>query len=541
MKTKLSTLFVSMAMLPAFAYQAGKTYNITILHTNDIHGRFWENKKGEYGLPAQKTLIDQIRKEVKAKGGDVLLLNAGDLNTGVPESDLQHAEPDIMGLNAIGYDAMVLGNHEFDFPQKELFDEIKQAKFKIISANVFDKKTHKTIVPPYATFKKKGLNILVYGLTTEDTAKLAHPKNTGDLIFKPVIPTAQAELPMLKKKLKADIVIALTHMGHYPDGKHGDLAPGDVSLARALPKGLLNLIIGGHSHTTTCVDEKGMHIADYKPLMACTPDMQNGTYIVQAEKWGKYVGRADFTFKDGKTTLVKYELIPVNLKKTVRNEDGSKTYENYGPEITKDPKLFAKLKVYQDKGEKLLNVKVGTLKGNLVHHRNGQTNFGNLVATVQREQAKADIGIVNSGGIRTSLDAGEITYRDILTAEPFNNTITTFDLTGKELIKYLTEVAMKEAGGYPQFSGVSMVVDKKAKKISKVKINGKPISMTKKYKVSIPDYLAVGGDGYPKMNNNPSYINTGYVDAQTLKEYFEKNKEVDASKFDPKNQVKFVN
>lgn len=102
--------------LPAQAYEKDKTYKITILHTNDHHGHFWRSEYGEYGLAAQKTLVDGIRKEVAAQGGSVLLLSGGDINTGVPESDLQDAEPDFRGMNLIGYDAMAVGNHEFDNP-----------------------------------------------------------------------------------------------------------------------------------------------------------------------------------------------------------------------------------------------------------------------------------------------------------------------------------------------------------------------------------------------------------------------------------------
>ncbi|MGL4454597.1 MAG: bifunctional UDP-sugar hydrolase/5'-nucleotidase, partial [Plesiomonas sp.] len=114
-KIAVCSLAVSFALsagvVQAQAWEQGKTYNLTILHTNDHHGHFWKNEQGEYGLAAQKTLVEQIRKEVEAAGGSVLLLSGGDVNTGVPESDLQHAEPDFRGMSMIGYDAMALGNH----------------------------------------------------------------------------------------------------------------------------------------------------------------------------------------------------------------------------------------------------------------------------------------------------------------------------------------------------------------------------------------------------------------------------------------------
>lgn len=130
---------LSLGSLSAQAYEQDKTYKITILHTNDHHGHFWRNDYGEYGLAAQKTLVDGIRKEVAAEGGSVLLLSGGDINTGVPESDLQDAEPDFRGMNLIGYDAMAVGNHEFDNPLSVLRQQEKWSKFPFLSANIYQK------------------------------------------------------------------------------------------------------------------------------------------------------------------------------------------------------------------------------------------------------------------------------------------------------------------------------------------------------------------------------------------------------------------
>ncbi len=317
-------------------------------------------------------------------------------------------------------------------------------------------------------------------------------------------------------------------MGYYFDGKHGTNAPGDVTMARTLEKGAFDLIIGGHTHDTVCIDEKGQFKAKYTPGEECKPDFQNGTWIVQAGEWGKFVGRADFEFKDGKATLVKYELIPVNLKKTIK-KDGTKEYRLYQPEIKADEATYTLLKKYQDEGDKKLNIEVGRVKGLLggkrEHIRFQQTNLGRLIAQSQMERVKADIGIMNSGGIRTSLEEGVITYKYILTVQPFGNMIATVDLKGQELLDTLTTIALKEVdtGAYPQFAGISMVVDRTAKTISDVKIGGKPFDK-KTYKVSLPDYVAAGGDGYPLLKKHPSYVNTGFIDAEMLKKFFEENK-----------------
>ena len=113
-------------------WQADTTYHLTVLHTNDHHGRFWQSSDGEYGMSARKTLVDRIRAEVESAGGSVLLLSGGDINTGVPESDLQQAEPDFKGMNRIGYDAMAVGNHEFDNPLEVLLKQRDWADFPML-------------------------------------------------------------------------------------------------------------------------------------------------------------------------------------------------------------------------------------------------------------------------------------------------------------------------------------------------------------------------------------------------------------------------
>ncbi|QPB42169.1 bifunctional UDP-sugar hydrolase/5'-nucleotidase UshA [Rodentibacter haemolyticus] len=548
MKKLFTVLPLVLATSSVMAYEKDKTYRFTLLHTNDTHGHFWPNNKGEYGFPAQKTIINRVKAEVEKNGGSVLLLNAGDFNTGVPESDMQNAEPDIKAMNAMGYEATVLGNHEFDNPLQMLAMQESWAKFPFLSANVINKKTNQPLVKPYTIFDKQGLKIAVVGLTTEDTAKLGNPEYSGNVIFKDPTESAKETLKLLNENEKPDIKIALTHMGYYYDAQYGSNAPGDVSLARNLSKGAFDMIVGGHSHDAVCVDEKGVWIKDYKPTQSCKPDFQNGTWIMQAYEWGKYVGRADFEFKNGELKLVKYELIPVNLKKKITKEDGKTEYVLYSEEIPQDPEIEKLLKDYQNKGNELLGRELGELIGKLEGDRTvirfKQTNLGHLIAEAQRERAGADVGIMNSGGIRDSIQAGKVTYRDVLKVHPFGNIVTYVDLTGKELLDYLNVVALKEvdSGAYAQYSGISMVVNQQAKKVENVKVQGKPLDLNKTYRISLPSYNAAGGDGYPIVTKNPTFLNTGFIDAEVLAKYIWKNSQkapLDASKYDPKDAVIF--
>uniref|UniRef100_UPI000CBC083F metallophosphoesterase n=1 Tax=Psychromonas sp. Urea-02u-13 TaxID=2058326 RepID=UPI000CBC083F len=169
---------------PTTCAEAGdscKTF--TLLHTNDNHGCFWENKHGEYGMAARKTVIDSIRAEVATSGGEVLLLSGGDINTGVPESDLQDAKPDFIGMNAIGYDAMAVGNHEFDNPLSVVEMQRELAEFPMLAANIYNKATGERYFDAYKIFTVNGIKIAVIGLTTENTATLANPEYIGGLEF----------------------------------------------------------------------------------------------------------------------------------------------------------------------------------------------------------------------------------------------------------------------------------------------------------------------------------------------------------------------
>ncbi|MGF1726248.1 bifunctional UDP-sugar hydrolase/5'-nucleotidase UshA [Photobacterium nomapromontoriensis] len=523
------------------SWQADQTYRFTILHTNDNHGRFWHNGNGEYGMAARKTLLDQLRAEVAAEGGTSLLLSGGDINTGVPESDLQDAEPDFKGMNMLGYDAMALGNHEFDNPLEVLRQQEEWAEFPMLSANIYDKATGKRMFQPYQIFEQQGLKIAVIGLTTEDTAKIGNPEYISGIEFRDPKAEAKKVIAELKATEKPDVIIATTHMGHYENGNRGINAPGDVALARYLPAGELDMIVGGHSQEPVCMEGPNVNNTNFKPGDECQPDQQNGTWIVQAHEWGKYVGRADFEFKNGELEMVSYDLIPVNLKKKVKLADGTKKRVFIQDEIAQDPNVTAFLKSYQEHGQDQLNIKIAKSNGKLEGDRDvvrfEQTNLGRLIAASHMQRAKADFAVMNSGGVRDSIAGGDITYKDVLTVQPFGNIVTYVEMTGAEIIDYLNVVATKpvDSGAYAQFYGISMTV--KNGKVSNVKIGDKPLSLTETYRFTIPSFNAAGGDGYPKISGHPGYVNTGFVDAEVLKEYLETNSPIDVNAFAPNGEI----
>ncbi|ECY0278711.1 bifunctional UDP-sugar hydrolase/5'-nucleotidase [Salmonella enterica subsp. enterica serovar Typhimurium] len=529
---------------PAQAYEKDKTYKITILHTNDHHGHFWRSEYGEYGLAAQKTLVDSIRKEVAQEGGSVLLLSGGDINTGVPESDLQDAEPDFRGMNLIGYDAMAVGNHEFDNPLTVLRQQEKWAKFPFLSANIYQKSTGERLFKPWAIFTRQDIKIAVIGLTTDDTAKIGNPEYFTDIEFRKPAEEAKVVIQELNMNEKPDVIIATTHMGHYDNGDHGSNAPGDVEMARSLPAGSLAMIVGGHSQDPVCMASENKKQVNYVPGTPCAPDKQNGIWIVQAHEWGKYVGRADFEFRNGEMKMVNYQLIPVNLKKKVTWDNGKSERVLYTPEIAENPQMLSLLTPFQNKGKAQLEVKIGSVNGLLEGDRSKvrfvQTNMGRVILAAQIARTGADFGVMSGGGIRDSIEAGDITYKSVLKVQPFGNIVVYADMSGKEVVDYLTAVAqMKpDSGAYPQLANVSFVA--KEGKLTDLKIKGEPLDPAKTYRMATLSFNATGGDGYPRIDNKPGYVNTGFIDAEVLKEFIQQNSPLDAAAFTPNGEVSWL-
>ena len=504
---------------------------LTILHTNDHHGRFWPNAEGEYGMAARKTVIDRVRAEVAAAGGQLLLLDGGDINTGVPESDLQDAEPDITGMNLLGYDASTVGNHEFDKSPEVLAKQRTWARFAWVSANIY--KDGKRLFEPYAVFERGGYKIAVLGLTTDDTAKLVLPENVRGIEFRKPAEEAARLLPELRAK--ADMVIAATHMGHYTDGQRGVNAPGDVEMARTT-RGL-DLIVGGHSQNPVCMLAENLRNDAYIPGTPCAPDRQNGTWIVQAHEWGKYVGRADFEVRAGDIRLLKYELIPINLKR--RNADGSRV--TYTATIPEDPGLRAVLQPFQERGQLRLNVPVGVAVGvfdaDRERVRKQPTNLGTMVARSMMERTGADLAVMNSGGLRDSLPEGALSYRDLLQVQPFGNQIATVRLQGSELLTWLAAAAAMTpgAGGFAQTAGVQMRIEGQV--LKEARVQGRAIEPLRDYVLAINHFTATGGDGYPPLNKHPGYVNTGLVDVEVMREYIAKRSPIKAADYAPAGEV----
>lgn len=488
---------------------------LTILHTNDHHGRFWKNSAGEYGLAARKTLADAVRAEVLARGGHVLLLDAGDVNTGVPESDMLDAEPDIRGMNAMGYDAMVVGNHEFDNPLAVLRKQQRWMDFPLLAANIYDSSGQR-LFAPWHLFRLRGLTVAVFGLTTESTAVVGNPEHVKGLVFRPAIDEARELVPRLRDQ--ADVVIALTHLGFDESEHPGVPQTGSRALARAVPG--IDLIVDGHSHT-----------------QLDAPVLESGTVIVQAGEYGKYLGRVDLLWTGRQVRLTGGTLLPVNLTEKVDGQTVPPTVQ-----LADDPAMLALLTPFQEAGGEALQTVIGYGNGNFTADRavtrSSQTALGTLACRALMEKTGADAAVMNSGGLRAGLPSGPITYKDVLTVKPFGNTICTVDMTGEELAEYLRQAASfaPGSGAFAQFGGVRFVF--RGAVVSDVFVGDKPLDAGRMYTVVMESYLAGGGDGYPAVKGRQGFVDTGFVDADVLREYIARHSPLDPAEYDSTGAVR---
>ena len=447
---------------------------ISILHVNDTHGHAWTDSSNVGGFAVIASMVNEFR----AKNPNTLFLHAGDINTGVPESDMIDAASDIVALNLMKLDAMTLGNHEFDKSADVLSKQMKYANFPFLSANIY--KDGQPAFTPYIIKEIDGIKVAIVGFTAEET-KILESVYAEAYEWPDTIAIAKDLIPELKKQ--ADVVIALTHLGDA----NTIVGPNSHELAEAVDG--IDVIVDGHSHSKY---EK--------------PEIVNGTIIVQANEWGKFLGKLDLDVENGGIVFVSYELIPVNAETT-----------------QPDFAVATALDYFKKLGDEKLDNIVGKtnilLMGDRAVIRKQDTNLGHMIADAMAWKTGADVVVTNSGGIRASINPVDITYRDVLTVLPFGNSVYLLNATGAQLMEILNYTATISAGqgAWPQVAGVTYTM--KGGMATDVLVGGEPVDMDKNYTVVTNNYMASGGDGYVSMKGLSGY-DTGFVVADVLMQYF---------------------
>jgi len=486
--------------------------NISVFHVNDTHGHAWPfaDSDGNIigGFSTLATIIDAERKV----NPNVLFLHAGDINTGVPESDLVDAVADIMALNRMKLDAVAIGNHEFDKPRSVLKKQMSWAKFDFLNANIY--KDGEPLFTPYIIKEVGDVKVAIVGFTTEHT-RILENVYSEDLEFRNVIEVAKEIIPEIRKQ--ADVVIALTHLG-VGQG-YSDLYTTADQLAQNVEG--IDLIIDGHSHTNMT-----------------SPMVVNGIPIVQAFEWAKVLGRADIEVENGKVVKIDWQAIPVIQSKLVgKDEAGNNVYQTV---VKENLAVKSVLDYFKQLGGSKLDTIIGTteilLNGERADARSKTTNLANLIADSMLWKTGADVALTNGGGIRASIKPGNITIRDVLTVLPFGNTLYVIELKGSDLIKVFEYAATipNGQGGFLQVGGATWKAE--GGKLTEVLVGGTPIDPEKVYKVVTNDYMASGGDGYTMLKDQPGY-NTFYVMADVLTEYIQKVLGGNVTNYDDKPRV----
>lgn len=491
-------LLLALMALPAGAQDGG--FDLTILHTNDVHARVDEFDSGAntcdeeeraanecYGGVARRaTVIDQVRGEVD----NVLLLDAGDQFQGTLfYNQYKGAEAQEM-MNLLGYDAMTIGNHEFDDGPGTLGSFIRGVNFPVVAANIDASAEAELagLIEPFAVLEVGGEQIGVVGFTTEETAILSSPGSNVN--FNNIEESVQAAVDELTDQ-GINKIIGLSHAGY----------PRDMEVAAAVTG--LDVIVGGHSHTVlsnTDPDAAGPY-----PTVVDGPD-GSPVLIVSNGSYGRNLGRLDVSF-DEAGVVTEYAGEPILLDSSVAQDEDIQAL------------VQEKAQPLNELMAQVIGVAEVDLDGDRTTCRFGECTMGNLIADAvmwKTEGEGVQIVILNGGGIRASIPAGDVTVGDVLTVLPFGNLISTFELTGAQVVEALENgVSRAEnsenegTGRFPQVAGLRYSWDATqpvGSRIVSVEVLGEdgsysPIDPDQTYKVASNDFMRTGGDGYEVFVN----------------------------------------
>lgn len=482
--------------------------NLIVIHTNDTHG-YDQKADGVYGMAA----VAALKQEYEAKGKDVLLVDAGDAIQDHNLVNLSQGATAIAFMNAAGYDAMTLGNHEFDYGQDVTLKRAAEADFPFLSCNILVDATGKTFVRPYTIVEKGGVTVGIVGITTPETAGATNPKHVYGLTFldgQDLYDAVQSSVNYLRGA-GCDLVVALGHLGSEPfsEGHRSD------DILRHV-RGI-DLFIDGHDHRVknyrvdgVLLAATGSHLANIGVV-----SYEGGQWREQNLPYGAFT-KEDEAVKalvDAAAADVQAELSrPIGASEVVL--DGSR------------PKV-----------------------------RMEETNLGDFIADAVLWQARMataaegmniDGAIVNGGGLRASIPAGAVTQGAVQGVLPYRNQVCVVTMTGETLLEIMeasTAAAPYPAGAFPQVSGIEMTVRtdipfakgraygngkyykpaKPGQRVTIHRVGGKAFSSDAVYTIATYEFVSRGGDAYGVLAE-PGKAETkyvGYTDAEAVVHYIQ--------------------
>jgi len=447
--------------LSTVSMAADSVVNLTIVHTNDTHARI-ESANNIMGFAKISTKVTELR----ALNPNLLLVDVGDTLHGQTIATLVKGESVVKVMNEMAYDVMVPGNHDFNYGKERLLELRNMMAFPLISANISNANgTH--FLPGFIIKKIGGIKVGIFGLTTPETAYKTHPKNVEGLTFDSPINRAQDMVNLLDPYV--DIVICVGHIG---EDEGSEFTSKKIIAA---VKGI-DVFIDGHSHT---VKPDGEVIGE--------------TLLVQTGSYDSNLGIVNLTLTNGVVSSKKASL--------VTTQQAANTVA--------DPAVIGVISEISAANKLITEVNVGStpmlLEGTREIVRTGESNLGNLITNAMLYETGAQIALTNGGGIRASIEAGEITVGDVITVLPFGNYIVTLDVLGSDIIKALENGVTDypaAKGAFPHVAGITYTFDPSKpamERITNVMFNGKPLDPMMMYSVATNDFMAAGGDQFVSL------------------------------------------
>ena len=449
---------------------------LRVLTTSDLHGQLeprvweWSQNRPVGGVAALKPWLDSL---AHACGCASVRLDAGDEMQGTALSNATFGRGTIDALNAIGIDAAAIGNHEFDWSIDTLRARMTQAKYPFLSANITN--TAGTARPDWATpwklVTKSGVKIAVIGLTTTETPTSTASRNIQGLAFGDGAQAIKRYLP--EARAAADFVIVVAHVGALCDsstgGGNGSCHGEILDVARQLDSGSVDLIVAGHTHVRVNT-------------------VVHGIPIVEAQSSGRSIGIVDFVRTGGRRE-VRVQLVTP-----------------YADQVRPDVALTDALGRQQQAVRNLTERVVGRLKVPL-RRAGDEYGLGRLIADAQRTAGRADVAIMNNGGIRADLPEGTINWGQVYQVQPFGNRLQRLTVKGSVLEEALEQcVAGKDHMPDCHIAGAEVWFDggkEPGKRVSRVRVSGKDLDKGRTYTLVVSDFMSTGGSGFRMLAGSP--------------------------------------
>ena len=508
---------------------APERVHITILGTTDLHGNinpidYYTNKPDNRGLAKVATLIKRVRSEQP----NIVLVDSGDTIQGSPlesfhsRKNNQPPDPMMLIMSSLKYDAMAVGNHEYNFGLKVLEKARSEANFPWLSANTYDKATQKPHYKPYIVKEVAGVRVGILGLTTPGVPNWDNPPNYAGLEFHEPVAEARKWVPVLRNQESADVVVVAMHMGLGEDLRTGEVSPGQIaheneaiSIAKEVPG--VDVIFMGHTHR----DVPSLYI--------------NGVLLTQANHWGRHLARADFYLQKAGTGWRVY----AKSARTMASDD----------RVEPDPEVVKLVEPYDRETQAWLARTIGESAEELTAReaRFRDTAILDLIQKVQLEAGKADVSMVASFNSEARIAKGGVTVRDIAGLYVYENTLVVLEVTGQQLkdalehsAKYyktyepgkpLRELINEKIPAYnfDIAEGVTYELDISkpiGQRIQNLRFRGQPLAPTRKLRLATNNYRVNGGGGYVMYKDAPVVHRSSEEIRELIIDWLERNKTV---------------